>query len=276
MKELSKKLIEYFKAKGEFEKKDWDDFIEKIERPLADDKDINRVEIIVLKYKDPATEKDFFNHLVDYTSHYYKLTFFDNRPNSGNTAKIWNKLIKEATCDLIVIMDTDAFVAPGWLEPLVKTIKEYPDCVMAVPVMGGSTATPIQSTEHNIHALSFSIAKGAVSGFCFLIHKQRFLEIGEFDEDFYIFGQDSEICDRISSSKYHIRVCPASLVYHGTPPEPGSQIWNFSRSTRKAATEGEFKWELDTLYASELATLKRWQSEGREDLIEKFFKTGGI
>src|SRR3990167_2655342 len=84
--------------------------IKKAEAPLLDDKEIKRVEIIVLKYKSPDMEKDCVSRIIEYTQWPYKLNIFDNRGNGPNTAKAWNKLIRESTCDYILFIDSDSFV----------------------------------------------------------------------------------------------------------------------------------------------------------------------
>lgn len=232
-----------------------DDLIEKIELPMRKDEDIDRVEIIVLKYKSPEIEKEFLQRIVDFTTHPYKLTFFDNRKNTGNTSKAWNKLLKESTCPYVVIMDTDALVTPCWLEPLVADMKNIPDCGMVGPVSGGPSTTNIQNQMPGVGLTTAT--DGHISGYCFMVNKKMLKELGYFDERFYIFGQDSDMCNRIHSTKgkWRIYVEPSSLVYHGKDDK-------FSYSTRKADAEKEFDWELDSQYAQKLVKLKNMKYEG--------------
>jgi GT2 family glycosyltransferase len=266
---LSEEILKQFEKGGEFTKVEIETFRNKLADNMLDDDKINRVEIIIMKYKDPDSEKKCIEKIIDHTHHPYKLNVFDNRLNTGNTSKAWNKLIDEATCDLVCIMDSDAFVTDGWLSPLIEGIK-HEKCVMSVPVMGASAATPDQGMAFGPHP---SVeARGHVSGFCFLISRKKFKKVGKFIEDFYIFGQDSEMCDRISNLGYDIRVCRASLVYHGEEGRDGN--WSFSRSTRKASLDGEFNWSLDTRYASILAQLKRFEFDKRQDLIDSYIKNG--
>lgn len=249
------------------------DFVKMIEKPMEDDNKLKRVEIIILKYKSPEIEKECINRIIEHTNHPYKLNIFDNRPNSANTSKIWNKLVKEATCDLILIMDSDALVTPGWLEPLVAAM-DNPDCAMSVPSMGVSRATPIQ--EMHDKSAPERVVKSHMSGFCFLIHKERFNKLGDFDERFYVYGEDSEFCDRIIyKSDYHIYFCPASLVYHGTCANQSENIWKTSYSVIKAEEDGELDVSLDRQYARLLYELIHNEYIDRQDLIDKFFKDEG-
>jgi len=219
--------------KDEFDPKKVDEYWEMVEKPLAKDSEIDRVEIIVLKYKDPKTETKCVKNLLENTEHPYKLTLFDNRPNSANMAKAWNKLIRESTCEYIVVMDSDAFVGENWLAPLVNCFKDKPDCGIAVPVAGDTSVPVTQQRRKRLNEGPLAIT-GHVSGFCFMIKKSMMEEMGWFDENFYVFGQDSDFCERmLHAKKYRPYIVAASYVEHGEK-EGGST------STRKASEEGDW------------------------------------
>lgn len=247
MKKVSLKLLEDLKC--EFSEESIAKYTKLIKKPMKDDGKLGRVEIIVLKYKSPETEKQCLAKIIDHTTHPYKLTVYDNRPNSANTSKIWNKLIKESTCDLVCLIDSDAFVTEGWLEPLVEAMLTHQDCIMAVPVTEGSAGGEIQSRRFQ-EALS---TDDHVSGFCFLTRKDYIEDMGWFDEDFYFYGQDSDMSYRIQDSKYKVYVCGKSLVHHG---EKVGNSWSFSQSGHQAAEAKELDWNLDIRYAPLLCERK--------------------
>jgi GT2 family glycosyltransferase len=250
MREDSSKILR--KLRTDFPVEELHRLKEQIEQPMLDDGEIARVEIILLKYKSPELENECIGKLIDNTTHPYKLTVFDNRGNTGNTSRAWNKLIKESSCNLVCIMDTDAFVEDHWLEPLVECFANHQDCILAVPVIEGTAGGYVQQRRRAFED-PFS-TKDHVSGFCFLTRKDYIKDIGWYDEDFYIFGQDSDMCNRvINHPKYNMYVCPKSLVYHGDPKRPET---TFSQSTRKAYEEGEFNWTVDTRYAPRLCEHK--------------------
>lgn len=165
---------------------------------LVDDETVERVEIIMLKFKEEPEIIDKAIHRINhYTSHPYKLTVFDNRLNPPNTAKIWNKLINEATCRYICIIDSDAFVpaslSPCWLSRMMESIHKTGFVVPVCTSPGGahqhvSSARPYGETKIN---------KDAWSGFCFLFDREALKKTGYFDERFYIYGQDSEFALRV-------------------------------------------------------------------------------
>lgn len=171
--------------------------------PLADDRELRRVEIVMLKFKEsPDVIDKAIHRIIHHTHHPFKLTIFDNRANTANTSKIWNKLIQEATCRYVLIIDSDAFVPanldPCWLTRMMESIDQTGVVVPISSAPGGanqhrSGPLPYPNTAQN---------NGAWSGFCFLIDREgEYQHIGPFDERFYMYGQDSEFAIRCGKRK---------------------------------------------------------------------------
>lgn len=163
-------------------------------QPLVYDRDIKRVEIIMLKFKEsPEIIDRAIHRLIHNTDWPFKLTIFDNRPNNANTSRIWNKLVREATCDYVLIIDSDAYVpqmklTPCWLTRMMESI-DNTGIVVPVSSKGGG------AHQHVTHAEDYgakTLNRDAWSGYCFLFSKDAYTKAGPFDERFYIYGQDSE------------------------------------------------------------------------------------
>lgn len=170
-------------------------------QPLADDRDIRRVEIIVLKFKEePEIIDKCISRIIHNTDHPFKLTIFDNRPNNANTSRIWNKLINESSCRYVLIMDSDAFIPatktdPCWLTRMMESIDETG---FVIPVSNRSEGQG-QKVGSPLPYPDVTINKGIWSGYCFLFDREgKWREIGGFDERFYIYGQDSEFAYRVA------------------------------------------------------------------------------
>jgi len=108
------------------------------ELPFPTNSELNRVDIIVLKYRDEEAEARCIQYVIERTTWPYVLTLFDNRPGTKNIAKAWNKLIKESTCDYVLLLNTDAFVPqldPCWLTRMMGVFIAKPGSVafMATP-----------------------------------------------------------------------------------------------------------------------------------------------
>lgn len=168
-------------------------------QPLSLKREERRVEIIMLKFKEPPEIIDkAISRIVHETTYPFKLTIFDNRPlegeeNNRNTAKIWNFLVKHATCRYVLIIDSDAYVpvikeGPCWLTRMMESVDETG---LVIPV-SSSQGGAMQHVSGPAKYGSVVRNTKAWSGFCFLLDKNILAETGWFDERFYIYGQDSE------------------------------------------------------------------------------------
>ena len=140
-----------------------------IQRPLKKDKSIKRVEICILGWEMPKVEAECLKRIIEKTKHPYKITYWDNRPDSYkgcNTAKIWNKLIEQATCEYVLIMDTDAFVeTEGWLGKLVDAFESKKNTAIVAP-SSESGACLVQ--QEYARTKTFMEIEGHVSGYCWM------------------------------------------------------------------------------------------------------------
>lgn len=169
------------------------------EQPLDARRELARVEIVMLKFKEsPEIIDKAISRIVHNTDWPFKLTIFDNRPlegveNNRNTSRIWNKLVRDSTCDFVLICDSDAYVPAKKTEPcwLTRMMESIEDTGLVIPVSSAQGG----AEQHVSGPASYGtrkINKGAWSGFFFLFSKAAYERIGPFDERFYIYGQDSE------------------------------------------------------------------------------------
>lgn len=232
------------------------DILHTAEAPLLDDKEIKRVDIIVLKYKSPDLEQECISNIIKHTEWPYKITVFDNRGNGPNTAKIWNKLIKESTCDYVLLIDSDAFVQSAvntpsgmcWLTALMQAFDKYDNVAIVGPVCGTNTTSVIQR-DLPIDVDPESI-NNHLSGYCFLTKKSIYDKIGYFDEDFCFYGQESDWIERImelnsgDNNNYAIVVVRRSYVVHGK-----------GNSSSIAAIQADKEGEIDIMRESEYSRM---------------------
>jgi len=189
--------------------------IRQVQRPLPGDRDIKRVEILVLNFKAPEVEVKCAQHLIENTNWPYKLNLFDNRPGTKNMSKIFNKVIKESTCDYIVIMDSDVFVPkldPCWLTRCMETFTTHPDCIAVVPLVTKTSTKQLRASEPRKNPPEK--IKGIFANMCVLYKKEGFEKIGYFDEEFLMYAPDSEWSHRLINSLYSAYVRPDVLVDH--------------------------------------------------------------
>jgi hypothetical protein len=160
--------------------------------PMKSEQETRRVEIIMLKFKEePKIIDEAIHRIIHNTNWPFKLTIYDNRPNTANTSRIWNKLIKDSTCDYVLIIDSDAYVPktePCWLTRMMDSIDDR-GIVIPVSDAPGGAGQHVGRAEKYPNAV---LNTGVWSGYCFLVDKRIFEKYGYFNEDFYIYGQDSE------------------------------------------------------------------------------------
>lgn len=209
-------------------------------QPLVDDKAIKRVEIIILKFKEaPEVIDECITRIIHNTDWPFKLNIFDNRFNPPNTSKIWNKLIKESSCDYIVIIDSDAFVPllkPCWLTRLMESIEDKGVVIPFADNCGGSNKASAAKPYPNAQP-----QEGIWSGVCGLYKKSIFESIGYFDEDFLLYGQDSEFAYRCLKKMGGATFRADVLIRH---------IGSYS--AKKEDSAGSFDREADKIYARHL------------------------
>jgi len=169
-------------------------------KPLTQDHNTKRVEIIMLKFKEESEIIDkAITRIIHNTDWPFKLTIFDNRLNTANTSKIWNRLVYESTCDYTLIIDSDAFIpakklSPCWLTRMMESIDET-GIVIPVSSTGGGAHQHVSGPEEYPSSV---INKDIWSGYCFLFDRERVWNPERFNEKFYIYGQDSEWAHRTS------------------------------------------------------------------------------
>lgn len=184
--------------------------------PIKADRDLQRVEIIMLKFKEePEVIDKAISRIIHNTNWPFKLTIFDNRPNCANTSRIWNKLVSESTCDYVMIIDSDAFIpakktAPCWLTRMMERIHETGIVIPVSSAPGGAHQHVSGPKDYP----SFRRNKDIWSGYCFLFNKNKVWEDNRFDERFYIYGQDSEWAHRTSKKFGGAVMCEDVFVEH--------------------------------------------------------------
>lgn len=67
-----------------------------------------------------------------------------------------------------------------------------------------------RNPKHLMHPLSV----GWVSGGALLVRRQIFQDIGGFDEDFFLYWEDIDLCRRIKNAGFEIYIDPNAIIFH--------------------------------------------------------------
>lgn len=132
---------------------------------------------------------------------------FRNARNSG-VAKSRNRGMRAAQGEILIFLDNDVFVPPGWLGIILNEHQK-----LNVGILGG-----IPSNEH--FKLSLPVSQDGlidyphVSGACFSFKRLVMDRIGYLDESFLNCGEDTDFCYRAYLAGFRVCSTPRLIVEH--------------------------------------------------------------
>ncbi|MDQ3690376.1 MAG: glycosyltransferase family 2 protein [Chloroflexota bacterium] len=87
--------------------------------------------------------------------------------------------------------------------------------VSAAPLIGTAVRRTRLSREYDTAALATEATNTSmVSGACFAIGRDAFWELGGFDERFFMYFEDADLCRRAEEAGMPIRYVPSAVVTH--------------------------------------------------------------
>lgn len=191
--------------------------------------------------------------------------FFIKSPKNGGYGYGNNLGARQAKGEFLFILNPDTKLQNGSLDKLTSFLDTHPEVVIVAPnlvttkgklfpQMGSAELTPFRG----IVVLSFinslfpknpvsqkywltNIPKnklrevGVVPGSAFMIRRNLFEKIGGFDEKFFLFFEESDLCKRVRESGYKIFIYPEAQVEHSWTNRKAT-----SKRVEKAFTESRF------------------------------------
>ena len=145
----------------------------------------------MLKFNQPELEELTLKSLANNTSYPYKLTVYDNSINTRWIGQVWNELIGKSDCEYICLLNSDVIVTPDWLNDLMKTFETDEKIGIVGPSTNACGSEQKVSLEYALENKGKYVNGGILSGFCLLFKKKVWEDVGGFDEEFELYGQDS-------------------------------------------------------------------------------------
>lgn len=213
-----------------------------------------KVSIIIVNYNGRNFLDACLTSIIDinYPRNKYEVIFVDNASTDKSVEYVhtkfpWVKILqltknygytggnnrgaKIASGDLLVFLNNDTLVDKNWLYELVKTI--YIDSKIGVcgsKIISMRDQNIVQYNGFLLHFLGgvipadfyryenefgqkFNIV-GSVQGSSFIIKKSVFKDLHGFEDDYFLYGDETDICHRAWISGYYVAYAPNSIIYH--------------------------------------------------------------
>jgi N-acetylglucosaminyl-diphospho-decaprenol L-rhamnosyltransferase len=186
------------------------------------------VSLIVVTYNSAPLLPDFFAALATTNSAPYEVLVVDNASHDGTpqvmtadypTARLianrenlgfgraCNQGAHAARGELLVFLNPDVFVTPDWLAILVRRVAAHHDAAIICP----TTLYPNQPAPIATAAVEES---AAVPGCAMLMPRSIWQELGGFDEQIFLYWEDTELCWRAWLLGWRVLADLEALVYH--------------------------------------------------------------
>jgi GT2 family glycosyltransferase len=169
-----------------------------------------------------------------------------NETNAG-FVRSCNRAAQSATGEYLIFLNNDTLPMPGWLAPLLRTFRSYPDA----GAVGGKLIYP-DGTLQEAGGVIFSDGSGCnfgkhgdagaplfnfvrevdyCSGALLAVRRDVFLRLGGFDLRYEpAYYEDTDLCFRLRECGYRVYYQPLSVVTHFEGATSGREI---SAGTKK-------------------------------------------
>jgi GT2 family glycosyltransferase len=162
-------------------------------------------------------------------------------------ARAVNQGLTQAHCDAVLLLNPDCRLLPGALAALQTELAAHPDCAVAGPqildddggiqgsvrgdpdmltgLFGRSTlltrvfpASRAARRNVRIDVISSETSVSAevdwISGACMLVRRAALEAVHGFDERYFLYWEDADLCRRLRALGYTIRYVPRAKVMH--------------------------------------------------------------
>ncbi len=195
-----------------------------------------------------------------------KINYLKNKENLG-FGRANNLVLKKVTTKYILLLNPDSKVLPGTLPYMVSYLEQNPDVGGAscrvekadglmdlashrgFPTPWASFLYFVLKIDSLYHLKDRDMTKphevDAISGAFFMTRKDVLRKVGLFDEDYFLYGEDLDLCFRIKTAGYKIMYVPDVKIIHYKGVTSG-----IKKHSQKIATASEIsqKQALNSFY----------------------------
>lgn len=158
-------------------------------------------------------------------SKFKNFRFFRNQENLGMIAR--NTIKGVCTGDIMAFLDNDTIVDPNWLEEPAKLFKNLKTGIVQANLRLLNDQTIPDSIGHCISVLCMPIENSFFmdepkepvpifggKGAALFVRKELFERLGGFDEDYFFYFEETDLCWRARLLGYEVYFSPNSIVLH--------------------------------------------------------------
>jgi len=220
--------------------------------------------------------------------HFPEVIVIESPDNRGYGAG--NNLgVKHARGEYVAILNPDTIVEEDWLSSLLSPLRRQPKVITTSKILlYDGLAINTCGNINTFTGLTFTRGLGAdpssfpdaeevsgVSGACFAMRRSDYLDLGGFDENFFLYNEDSELSWRAHLRNYRVFYVPTSVVRHDYQLSVSPEKIYFLEKGRyiilkKYFSTRDFFLFSPSLLIAELLTLGYALRFGRKGLLLKF------
>ena len=177
-----------------------------------------------------------------------------------------NQGLRATQAAFVLFMNPDCVLESGATGMLADVLRQHPDCALVGPkildpdgrVQGSARGDPDMLTgvfgrtsvlrrllpgatlsQRNVVNVDDASIKGSlvvdwVSGACMLARRSAIDRVGGFDERYFLYWEDADLCRRLRTAGFHVRYAPAAVAVHqvgrSSATAPAASIRAFHRS----------------------------------------------
>ncbi|MES3018925.1 MAG: glycosyltransferase family 2 protein [Bacteroidota bacterium] len=150
----------------------------------------------------------------------------------------YNKVLDQVDSDYFVLLNSDVAVNPEWIQPVIDLMETDSQIAAAQPKM--LSYKQKDKFEHAgaaggfLDMFGYPFCRGRIfdsvesdngqyddvkeifwaSGAALFIKRDKWIELGGLDADFFAHMEEIDLCWRIKNKGYKVMYCPDSVVYH--------------------------------------------------------------
>lgn len=136
--------------------------------------------------------------------------------------------VKYAIGNYIVVLNPDTIVEEGWLHELIRPLVKE-DRIVTIPKVLSYDGTKINTCGNQFHFTGLAFIIGfnrqpntyndrikvsAISGCCFAITRENYLQLGGFDENIFMYYDDIDFSINARTNGFEIILIPTAIIRH--------------------------------------------------------------